>query len=582
MLLCGGGIAWQEGGATEDRYVAAAYGPTVDPSIDQVVGPAADPAAEAHYYTSAELDELVGPVALYPDDLVGLVLPASAYPLQIVEAARFLEKSQRDSNLQPDADWDDSVVALLNYPEVVALLNEDLDWTWRLGDAVINQQPDVIAAIGRLRERAQAAGNLRSDERQIVRSTDDVIEIVPADPEVIYVPYYEPERVIVYQTRPVYYYYPRPYPVYYYPYPVDYWFGSRFFWGVTTLFSISWHSHDVHVYHHWHHRHPYRWRHYDGHHYYRDHDRNRHVVRDDRHVSDGRHYRDDDDRWKPDRRRAALPIKPHRAGAVSFANANELRDKPVRRAANDRAPKAPDARAAVAQGDRIQSLLAARTRPTATGAPSTVSRSRGQVADGARERPATAPSQRDRSTPNTRLADNASTDRRPDRPTVRTDNPTARQPATRPVKSSDIVQALASSGERSAVRTDRRDAPSPGKPHAYAPRSSAPTAPTVPPRATPAPAPRTVASREVREARAPVPEPANREAARASTSYGQATTARTERRESPGQKPPAAEPRSRPAPQRSRDGAAESSDQYSSHSQSSRSSGRRDGNTRQR
>src|SRR5262245_6745574 len=68
--------------------------------------------------TPAELDELVGPIALYPDDLVAIVLPASTYPLQVVEAERFLDDRARDSSLQPDTDWDDSVVALLNYPEV--------------------------------------------------------------------------------------------------------------------------------------------------------------------------------------------------------------------------------------------------------------------------------------------------------------------------------------------------------------------------------------------------------------------------------------------------------------------------------
>jgi hypothetical protein len=85
---------------------------------------------------AAELEELVGPIALYPDDLLAIVLPASAYPMQIIDAQRFLEDLEDDPTLEPNPDWDDSVVALLNYPEVLALLNEDLDWTWRLGEAV--------------------------------------------------------------------------------------------------------------------------------------------------------------------------------------------------------------------------------------------------------------------------------------------------------------------------------------------------------------------------------------------------------------------------------------------------------------
>ncbi len=98
--------------------------------------------------TQPELQELVGPIALYPDDLLAIVLPASTYPLQLVQAQRFLQDLEADPSLQPDEEWDDSVIALLNYPEVVELLNEDLDWTWRLGEAVVAQQADVVGALG--------------------------------------------------------------------------------------------------------------------------------------------------------------------------------------------------------------------------------------------------------------------------------------------------------------------------------------------------------------------------------------------------------------------------------------------------
>jgi hypothetical protein len=212
--------------------------------------------------STEELRELVGPIALYPDDLVAIVLPASTYPLQVVQAARFLEDRERDSSLQPNDEWDDSIVALLNYPEVVELMNDDLDWTYDLGTAVLNQRPDVLKAVQDFRDEAYAAGNLRSDERQTVALDDDTIEIKPADPEVIYVPYYEPERVVVYQPAPVYYYYPRPYPVYYYPYPAGYHFSAGFFWGVNSWFSIGWHSHHVHVYDPFYYGHPYYGRSY--------------------------------------------------------------------------------------------------------------------------------------------------------------------------------------------------------------------------------------------------------------------------------------------------------------------------------
>ena len=213
--------------------------------------------------TEAELEELVGPIALYPDDLLAIVLPASTYPLQIVEAARFVEDLKQDKSLEPDEDWDDSVVALTNYPEVLEMLNDDLDWTFKLGEAVVAQQTDVIQAIEAFRDRAYAAGNLKSDEFQVITNDDGVIEISPAQEDVIYVPYYEPERVVVYQPRPVYYYYPRAYPVYYYPYPLGYSFDLGYFWGVTTAFHIGWHTHHLHTWHHSYYGHPYY-----GHYYY--------------------------------------------------------------------------------------------------------------------------------------------------------------------------------------------------------------------------------------------------------------------------------------------------------------------------
>ena len=122
----------------------------------------------------AELEDIVGPVALYPDDPLAVVLPASTYLLQVVQAARFLERLEAASSLKPAGEWDESITALLNYPEVVDLMNEDIDWTWRLGEAVVAQQADVIAAIESFRDKAYAAGNLKSDDRQTVSNEDGV------------------------------------------------------------------------------------------------------------------------------------------------------------------------------------------------------------------------------------------------------------------------------------------------------------------------------------------------------------------------------------------------------------------------
>lgn len=238
--------------------------------IDEAAAVTGDAAAADELMTPEELQALVGPIALYPDDLLAIVLPASTYPLEIVQAARFLEEHEENDSLEPDESWDDAVVALLNYPEVLEMMNDDIDWTWRLGAAVASQQPDVIAAVEAFRDRAYAAGNLKTDDYQTVSENDDgVIEIEPVSEEIIYVPYYEPERVVVYQPRPAYYYYPRPYPVYYYPYPHGYNFYANYFWGVTTAFSIGWTTNHLHVFHHSYWGHPYYGRTYYPHWYYR-------------------------------------------------------------------------------------------------------------------------------------------------------------------------------------------------------------------------------------------------------------------------------------------------------------------------
>lgn len=216
-----------------------------------------------------ELDELVGPVALYPDTLLAIVLPAAVYPLQVVQAARFLEELESDPSLTPSPEWDEAVVALLNYPEVLALLNEDIDWTLRLGEAVIAQQADVIDAVQRFRDRAYLAGNLRSDERQNIVREDEVIEISPVNESTIYVPYYEPETVIRHTIQPVYTYYPDPYPVYYYPYPDGHAFRNGFFWGVTSAYALGWRQDRLHVIHHSFSAHPYYGRHYGWRWWYR-------------------------------------------------------------------------------------------------------------------------------------------------------------------------------------------------------------------------------------------------------------------------------------------------------------------------
>ena len=180
-------------------------------------GPGLAPNQRQYSPLSAEqLQQLVAPIALYPDALVAQVLAASAYPTQIVEADRFLKENPdlkgQDLGAQVDRqDWDPSVKALCQFPSVVANLDRDLSWTQELGDANYNQSSDVMQAIQIMRHKAQDAGNLRTTPQQRVYDQDDQVQIEPADPDVVYVPQYNPSYV--------------------YGYPVGLWPGFYPWWG---------------------------------------------------------------------------------------------------------------------------------------------------------------------------------------------------------------------------------------------------------------------------------------------------------------------------------------------------------------
>jgi uncharacterized protein DUF3300 len=149
-----------------------------------------------------ELDQMLAPIALYPDSLLSQILMAAGYPLEIVEAARW---SKANPTLKGDAavtavkdkDWDVSVKSLVAFPDVLNQLNEHLDWTQKLGDAMISQEGDVADSIQRLRAKASAAGNLQTTPQQTVTtqgSGDNTQYIIqPSNPDVIYAPSYNPE-----------------------------------------------------------------------------------------------------------------------------------------------------------------------------------------------------------------------------------------------------------------------------------------------------------------------------------------------------------------------------------------------------
>jgi uncharacterized membrane protein YgcG len=149
-----------------------------------------------------ELRPLVAPIALYPDDLLAIVLPASTNPVQIVEAQRFLEKQRTDKKLQPNAEWDPSILALINYPQVVAKMDADLAWTTALGNAVVDQLDDVLAMIQQLRAEASSSGYLQTNAYWVVIWEDDYWHIDSSDPDWIYVPDY-PDEIFERPEHPI-------------------------------------------------------------------------------------------------------------------------------------------------------------------------------------------------------------------------------------------------------------------------------------------------------------------------------------------------------------------------------------------
>ncbi len=166
-----------------------------------------------------QLQQLVAPIALYPDALVAQILAASMYPTQIVEAERFVQQNPGMQGADLGAavdqqDWDPSVKALTQFPSVLADMSQNLSWTSELGDVEYNQQADVMNAIQYMRQQAQQAGNLNSSPQQTVDDNGGQIEIEPSNPDVVYVPVYDPEMI--------------------YGYPVGMWPGFMPWWTVGT------------------------------------------------------------------------------------------------------------------------------------------------------------------------------------------------------------------------------------------------------------------------------------------------------------------------------------------------------------
>jgi hypothetical protein len=210
-------------------FVTAVTMALAPPALAQPRLPSAQ--ATAQEFNVEQLDAMLAPIALYPDELLTQTLMASTYPLEIVAASRWLEEDGNKS-LKGDAlvkalesqTWDASVKSLVPFPQVLTMLNENLSWTQQLGYAVATQQDAVLDSIQRLRHQAQKAGSLKTTKQQRVVVQDENVVIQPADPQTVYVPSYQPTQV--YGEWP----YPSYPPVYFPPapayYPPGYVFGA--------------------------------------------------------------------------------------------------------------------------------------------------------------------------------------------------------------------------------------------------------------------------------------------------------------------------------------------------------------------
>lgn len=200
VVLCFAAPSWAQADEYGRPYSNPQTGyaqPYEPPSYPQDAAPAVTPAQPLD---AAQLEQLVAPIALYPDALVAQMLAASTYPRQVEDADRWRQAQGGASpgqiaawaDVQP---WDPSVKALTAFPQVLANMDRNLQWTTDLGNAYYNQPQDVLEAVQVMRQRAQAAGSLQSSPQEEVRYNDGVIQLAPVNPEVVYVPSYDPWTV---------------------------------------------------------------------------------------------------------------------------------------------------------------------------------------------------------------------------------------------------------------------------------------------------------------------------------------------------------------------------------------------------
>jgi uncharacterized protein DUF3300 len=214
------------------------YGQVPPPTTNVQTANTAEP---VEVLSANQLDDLVAPIALYPDPLLSQILVAATYPIEVVEAYQWLQRNPglAGSALTRAAEaqtWDPSIQALVMFTDVINRLNEDIAWTTNLGNAFLSQQADVMNAIQRMRLKAEQSGKLASTPQQQVitaaEGDESLVEIIPTSPEVLYVPVYDPVWI---WGPPVYYSYPR---WYFAPHPPVLFFGAGI--PIVTFLGGGW------------------------------------------------------------------------------------------------------------------------------------------------------------------------------------------------------------------------------------------------------------------------------------------------------------------------------------------------------
>jgi hypothetical protein len=288
-------------------------------------------------FRKEELDQMLAPIALYPDSLIAQILMASTYPLEIVQAERWVEQNKMLtgdalSDALKEKSWDPSIKSLCHFPDVLFSMSDKLDQTSKLGDAFLSQNDDVMATIQQLRRKAETQGNLKTTKEQKVIHEEDAIRIEPAVRHVVYVPVYDP----LYVYGPWWH---SAYPPYYWYYPHSViitggfiTFGPHFFVGID-LFSWSWfdwHRHYIYIDVHKAKRfHRFRQKHHSGRYFWR-HDpvHRRGVVYRNKRTRE-RFGRKLSRRSAPAKKILRYPVRHHKTMAVEPSRNSIKRRKPA-------------------------------------------------------------------------------------------------------------------------------------------------------------------------------------------------------------------------------------------------------------